>query len=97
MTGVQTCALPISQSETLTEKNEIAVKTIVSTAAGAGAGIIATIFLVGTPIGWGIVLGVGAFSALSSWGAGEVSGYLYKSQFADTDIVNSLGISKICN
>ena len=95
--GLASSCYQIAQSETLTEKNEIAVKTIVSTAAGAGAGIIATIFLVGTPIGWGIVLGVGAFSALSSWGAGEVSGYLYKSQFADTDIVNSLGISKICN
>ncbi len=95
--GLAASCYQISQSETLTEKNEIAVKTIASTGTGFIAGTVATIFLVGTPVGWGIILAVGVSSAIASWGVGEVSGYLYKSQFSDTDIVNSLGITKVCN
>ena len=45
----------------------------------------------------GVVLAFGIGSALVSWGASEAIGSVYKSQFADVDIVNSLGITQICN
>lgn len=95
--GLASSCYQIAKAETLTEKNEIAVKTIASTSAGVFAGAVATVFLVGTPVGWAVVLGFGIGSALVSWGASEAIGSVYKSQFADVDIVNSLGITQICN
>ncbi len=95
--GLASSCYQISQAEAVTEKNEIAVKAIASTATGVAAGAIATVLLVGTPVGWGLILAVGIGSAITSWGVGEVSGYLYQSQFSDKDIVNSLGINKVCN
>ncbi|MCK4865618.1 MAG: hypothetical protein KAT06_09315 [Gammaproteobacteria bacterium] len=95
--GLASSCYQIAKLETLTEKNEIAVKTIASTSAGVFVGAVATVFLVGTPVGWGVVLAFGIGSALVSWGAGEAIGSVYKSQFSDVDIVNSLGITKICN
>ncbi|MCW8935353.1 MAG: LysM peptidoglycan-binding domain-containing protein [Gammaproteobacteria bacterium] len=95
--GLTASCYQISQAEAVTEKNEIAVKALTSTAAGAAFGAVATIFLVGTPVGWGIILVVGAASAATAWSAGELAGSIYKSQFSDTDVVNSLGINKYCN
>jgi len=95
--GLAASCYQISQAEAVTEKNEIAVKALTSTAAGAAVGVVATIFLVGTPVGWGVILVVGAASAVTAWGAGELAGSVYKSQFTDTDVVNSLGIGKVCN
>lgn len=95
--GLASSCYQIAKSDTLTEKNEIAVKTIASTTTGALVGAVASIFLVGTPVGWGVILVVGTVTAATSWGAGEVAGGLYKSQYSDVDVVNSLGINKICN
>ncbi len=95
--GLASSCYQISQAEAVTEKNEIAVKTIASTTTGVAAGAVATVLLVGTPVGWGIILAFGVGSALASWGVGEVTGHLYKSQYSDVDIVNTLGISKVCN
>ena len=95
--GLASSCYQISQTEAVTEKNEIAVKTIASTTSGVLLGGIATVLLVGTPVGWGIILAVGVSSAAVSYGTGEVAGYIYKNQFSDTDIVNSLGITKVCN
>lgn len=87
----------ISQTEAVTEKNEIAVKAITSTGIGALTGAAATVILVGTPVGWGIILVIGVGTAIASYTVGEVAGGLYKLHFSDTDIVNSLGINKLCN
>lgn len=95
--GLAASCYQVSQAETLTEKNEITVKALASTGTGVIAGAVATVLLVGTPVGWGVILAVGIGSALASWGVGEATGYLYKSQYSDKDIVNSLGISKICH
>lgn len=95
--GLASSCYQVSQAETLPEKNEIAVKALSSTGIGVIAGGVATVMLVGTPVGWGIILLVGTASAVTSWAAGEYAGSVYKSQFSDIDIVNSLGITKVCN
>lgn len=95
--GLASSCYQISLTESKTEKNEIAVSTIASTTTGVVIGSIATVLLVGTPVGWGIILAVGTGSALASWAMGEVSKNVYKTQFADTDVVNSLGINQFCN
>lgn len=95
--GLASSCYQISQTESVTEKNEIAVKTIASTTTGVIVGSAVSIFLVGTPIGWGVILAVGASTAVTSWAAGETIGSIYKSQYSDVDVVNSLGIGKVCN
>ena len=66
--GLAASCYQISQAEAVTEKNEITVKALTSTTAGAAVGVVATIFLVGTPVGWGVILVVGAASAVTAWG-----------------------------
>jgi len=95
--GLASSCYQVSQADTLTEKNEITVKALTSTGIGVIAGGVATVMLVGTPVGWGIILLVGTASAVTSWAAGEYTGSVYKSQFSNVDVVNSLGITKICN
>lgn len=95
--GLASSCYQIAQSETLTEKNEIAVQAIASTTTGVLVGAAISIFLVGTPMGWGVILVAGTISAATSWGVGEVAGGIYKSQYSDVDVVNSLGINNICH
>lgn len=95
--GLASSCYQISQAEAVTEKNEIAVKAITSTGIGVVAGTVASVLLVGTPVGWGVILIAGVTSAAVSWGAGEYAGSVYKSQFSDADIIKSLGITKVCN
>ena len=95
--GLASSCYQIAKSDTLTEKNEIAVKTIASTTTGVLVGAAISVFLVGTPIGWGVILVAGTVSAAASWGAGEVAGGIYKSQYSDVDLVNSLGINNVCH
>lgn len=64
--GLAASCYEISQTEAVTEKNEIAVKAITSTGVGAAAGVVASILLVGTPIGWGIILAIGVGTAVAS-------------------------------
>ena len=64
--GLAASCYQVSEDETLAEKNEFAVKTIASTGVGTVAGSIATVRLVGTPVGWGIILAVGVTSAAIS-------------------------------
>lgn len=95
--GLASSCYQISQTESVTEKNEIAVKALTSTGAGVISGVVATVLLVGTPVGWGVILVAGVTTAAVSWGTGEYAGSVYKSHYSDVDIVNSLKISKVCN
>ena len=95
--GLTASCYEVAHADTLTEKNEIAVKTISGTVAGLAATTLISVFLIGTPLGWGIMLVAGVGTAVTSLVASEVAGGIYKSQFSDVDIVNSLGISTICN
>lgn len=95
--GLISSCYQVSKAETFTEKNVIAVETIASTGFGLVAGGILTVMLVGTPVGWGVILLAGIGSAYSSYKVGEAAGSVYKSQFSNVDVVNSLGITSVCN
>lgn len=95
--GLTASCYEVAQADTLTEKNEIAVKAITGTIAGLATTALISVFLIGTPLGWGIMLVAGVGTAATSLITSEVAGGIYKSQFSDVDIVNSLGISTICN
>ncbi len=95
--GLAASCFEIKEAETLPEKNEIAVKTIVGTLVGLGSSIIIGIYLVATPMGWVTALGWGLVSAGVSMGVAEKAASYYKSNHIDVDIVNSLGITSVCN
>lgn len=95
--GLASSCYDVSQADTLTEKNEIAVKAISGTIGGLATTALISVFLIGTPLGWGVMLVAGVGTAAASLISSEVAGGIYKSQFSDVDIVNSLGISTICN
>jgi len=95
--GLAASCSQIANTKGRLEKNEIAVETIASTAAGAIGGVAAGVFLVSNPVGWGIVLVVGAATAIASIGAGHAMGEIYKStDLKKIDLVSGLGIDKVC-
>jgi len=94
--GLAASCVQITNTKTRLEKNEIAVETIASTGVGAGLGIVASVFLLSNPVGWTVILAVGAATALASVGAGKGFGYLYKTRASHIDLVDELGIDKIC-
>jgi len=94
--GLAASCSQIANTKGRLEKNEIAVETIASTAAGTIGGVVAGVFLLSNPVGWGIVLAVGAATAITSMGAGKVAATLYKTNASHIDLVNKLGIDKVC-
>ena len=97
--GLAASCYQISQTESHTEKNEIAIETIGGTLASTATagGIALTILLVGTPVGWGLLLVGGLVSAAAGIGTGYALKEMYKTnQLGNTDFVNTLGINKIC-
>lgn len=95
--GLTASCYQISQTESQTEKNEIAVSSLTSTGFGLATGLVAGVILAGTPIGWVTILAIGTTTAFASWGVGEFSKDLYKTHGANADVVGALGINKICN
>ncbi len=95
--GMVASCFEIAQAETLPEKNEIAVKTIVSTGIGILSSVLISVYLVATPMGWFTAIGWGLISAGVSMGAAETVASYYKSSNMDIDIVNELGITHFCN
>ncbi len=95
--GLAASCFEIIEAKTLPEKNEIAVKAIASTTVGLVAGVAINIFLITTPAGWVVALGWGLISAGLAMGAAEKAASVYKSHFVDTNVVDALGISYVCN
>jgi len=95
--GLATSCYQIAHTESLTEKNVIAVQAIAGTTVGVLTSIAVNIFLMGTPAGWFVAIGWGLISAGLSIGAAEKAGSVYKSHYVDTDVVNGLGITNFCN
>ena len=95
--GLAASCFEIMETESLPEKNEIAVKSIVSTIVGMGGSYLVGVYLVATPMGWFTALGIGLIAAGVSMGAGEIANNYYSSNHMDIDIVNTLGISRVCH
>ncbi|VAW52675.1 hypothetical protein MNBD_GAMMA07-2781 [hydrothermal vent metagenome] len=95
--GLAASCFEIMDTESLPDKNEIAVKAITSTVVGVGAGYLIGAILIGTPVGWFVALGWGLVSAGISMGAGDIAGSYYKSNHTDVNVINALGISRVCN
>jgi len=95
--GLAASCFEIIETESLPEKNEIAVKALFSTGVGLFTGYAINVFLISSPVGWFVALGIGLIAAGMSMGAGEMAGNYYKSSHMDMDVVNALGISRVCS
>jgi len=95
--GLAASCVQITNTKTRLEKNEIAVETIASTVVGGFGSVVAGVFLLTNPVGWGVILAVGAATTFTSIGVGKAASYFYRStDFRKVDLVNNLGIDKVC-
>jgi len=95
--GLAASCFEIAETESLPEKNEIAVKALTSTAVGIATSIAINVFLISSPVGWFVALGWGLVTAGISMGAGEKLGSVYRSHYTDVNVIDALGISHVCN
>jgi hypothetical protein len=92
-TGYQIC-----HSRGQREKNDLLIGQIGSISGGAGAGIMAAFFLGSNPVGWAVIIAVGAASMLSSIALerGAVQLYNHVGGSNKYDIVDTLKIESLC-
>ena len=94
--GLAASCAQIANTKDKHEKNEIFVDTMASTIVGAGTGVLVGIFLVSNPIGWGAALVLAIGSAAVSYTAGKVAVATYDAFGNQIDIVNGVGVDKVC-
>ena len=95
--GLAASCSQIANTKGRLEKNEIAVETVASTLSGGIGGFAAGVFLLSNPVGWGVILAVGAATAIGSIAVGKGAAYFYKTtDFRKNDWVDALGIDHIC-
>jgi len=95
--GLAVSCAEIANTKDRLKKNEIAVETITSAGVGAGLGVVAGVFLFSNPVGWTVILAIGAATAFTSIAVGKSTAYLYKVNASHIDLVDNLGIDKICH
>jgi len=96
--GLAVSCAEIANTKDRLKKNEIAVETIGSTIAGGIGGVIVGVFLFSNPVGWTVILAIGAATAFTSIAAGKTLANVYKSTgLKKYDVVSELGIDKICH
>jgi len=78
------------------EKNEVFVDTVFSTFAGAGTGYLVGAFLISNPVGWGTALVLAVGTAAASWTMGKAAVVAYDKWGNKVDLVNGLGIERVC-
>lgn len=94
--GAVACA-DIAYAETRQEKSEVFVEYAVSTTVSTAIGLVLAIALYTTPVGWGAALILGAGTVAWSYLAGKGGGVLYDKAFNEYDMVNKLGVDKLCH
>jgi len=95
--GLAVSCAEIANTKDRLKKNEIAVETFASTMVGGVGGLVAGIFLFSNPVGWTVILAIGAATAFTSVASGKVAASLYKANAGHIDLVGNLGIDKICH
>jgi hypothetical protein len=94
--GVTAACMQIAHTVDPKEKNGIFVETVMSTAVGAGLGILIGAFLVSNPIGWGTALVLVTGSSVTSWAMGSVARKGYNLWLEDVDFVTGTGLDRVC-
>ena len=86
----------IAETDNRQQKNEIFVEYVTSTAAGSTASIALGVFMVTTPVGWAVALGLGAAAGFGSMAVGKGMAKLYSMNFEEYDLVSGLGVDQLC-
>lgn len=94
--GVGMGCYNIAQTQNQQEKNEIFVETVTSAAVGTIASVALGVMLVGTPVGWVTAIILGTGTTLAAYGSGKGVRMLYTNSGDKIDLVNGLGINKVC-
>ena len=94
--GVTAACTQIANTVDRREKNEIFVDTVASTSIGAVSGYLVGLFLISNPVGWGAALVFALGGTAASWVAGQGAKMLYDKFGNEVDIVNGIGVDRIC-
>lgn len=86
----------IANTDNKQEKNEIFVESISGFGGGIIYGAVASVFLIGTPIGWVAALAIGIGGAVTGFGAGKFVRHLYTTSGSKVDLVSASGVKHIC-
>lgn len=86
----------IGNAETREEKNEIFVEFVGGSTVSAITGAALGVFFVTTPVGWAAALIIGSATAASGWIGGKAIKGLYNQYFQEYDLVNQVGVDKVC-
>ena len=95
--GLAASCHQIANTQNRIEKNVVAVETLTSTVVGVGTGLVVGFLLVSNPVGWGVALAIGIGSSTFAYGVGKGAGVVYESYGKKVDVVDSLGIEKVCH
>lgn len=94
--GLGLSCYEIAHTDSVVEKDKIAVEAIAGTAAGLGVGVLIGLFLVSNPIGWGTAIIIAAGTAAVGYAAGNFAGHVYHENYSDVRIVEPLMIDRVC-
>lgn len=94
--GITASCIQIAHTADRSEKSQIFVETVASSAIGVAAGGVISLLLASNPVGWGtaVVLAIGATGG--SWLAGKGGVLLYDAFGNQVDLVSGLGVDKVC-
>ena len=95
--GLASSCHQIANTNDRLQKNVIAVETATSTAVGTGTGLVVGFFLISNPVGWGVALAIGIGTAAFTYGTGKLAGKIYEDYGSNIEIVDMLGIDKVCD
>jgi hypothetical protein len=94
--GLYLSCQQIKSAQTNMEKNDIFVETVASTIGGVGFGVIVSIALASTPVGWGVALILSAGSAAIGYDAGKITKWIYDTRENHVDFVDASGVGYLC-
>lgn len=94
--GLGVACHQIANTDNKQEKNEILVESLGGFGGGLIYGAVATIFLVGTPVGWVAALVIGVGGAVTGYGTGKIAKHFYTTSGTNIDFNSSLRVNSLC-
>lgn len=87
----------IARANTKAKKNEILVETAASTVVGLASGIVISLVVLATPVGWIGAIALGIASSGVSYASGKVVADKYKELYSDIDLMSKTKVGVVCN
>ena len=94
--GLGIACSEIANTDDMQKKNEILVESVGGFAGGAIYGAVATVLLIGTPVGWVAALVIGVGGAVAGFASGKGLKALYTTEFSRFDVASMTRVAQLC-